>query len=145
MVFSGLIFPDFDFVGRKLQDLCDQHSILELITFCSAPMENGWGYLLAWSIESSKICIDYLDSLKTAIYEKGKCEDFLFRLATICENHAFSSKWWESIDEKSKSEIQERMSNDVDPFTDISSTYLMNGLESISGWKFENVITNLNV
>ena len=48
IAFSGVFFPDFDFIGRQLQDLGDHNGNLELISICSAPMDCGWGFLFAW-------------------------------------------------------------------------------------------------
>jgi hypothetical protein len=142
IVFSGGIFPDYDFIGRQLQNLGDHSSNLELITFCSAPMREGWGFLFAWHESSSNICIDYIRSLATAIYEKKNISDFLFRLVLNCENHAISPKWWESLSDDKKNKITNRISETVDIFVETPSFYLMNGLEGVSDWNFDNVISN---
>lgn len=34
---SGLLFPDYDFLGRKLQDLGPEAEALDLLTFFTAP------------------------------------------------------------------------------------------------------------
>ena len=55
IAFSGLFYPDFDFLGRELQNLGDQTQDLQLLTFCSAPIENGWVFLFAWGVVAPRI------------------------------------------------------------------------------------------
>lgn len=146
IAFSGIFYPDFDFLGRQLQNLADQTRDLELLTFCSAPIENGWAYLFAWHKTSSKVCVDFMRSLATMIHEDiDSLRDYLFRLAiTNCENLAISPKWWEELDEDKKEKIIDRTTSIADIFSVTEQSYLMDGLEGISGWKFENVISNMD-
>lgn len=144
MAFSGLFYPDFDFLGRCLQDLGDHETELELITFCSAPMSSGWGFLFSWHISSSKVCVDFMRSLATMIHESRKLEDLLFRLViSNCENHAISPQWWENLPDSQKEQIIHRASKMADVLSNTPQSYLMEGLEGIATWKFNNVISNM--
>ncbi|RPI84336.1 MAG: hypothetical protein EHM34_03795, partial [Nitrosopumilales archaeon] len=140
IAFSGLFYPDFDFLGRELQNLGDQTQDLQLITFCSTPMKNGWAYLFAWHKTSSKVCVDFIRSLATMIYNnRSSLSDHLFRLAmTNCENLAISPKWWEKLDQDIKEKIEDRGTSMADIFAVTEQSYLMEGLEGISDWEFEN-------
>lgn len=142
IAFSGGIFPDFDFLGRQLQDLNNHSSFLEMITFCSAPFNSGWGFLFAWHKSSSKICDEYIKSLATAVYNKSAAADFLFRLAIQSENHAFSPEWWNGLSSEKKNKIIEKTSESISVFSDIPQSYLIKGVEGISGWKFNDVLQN---
>lgn len=144
--FSGLFYPDFDFMGRVLQNLRDQTKNLQLLAFCSAPMENGWGYLFAWHETSSNVCVDFMKSLATMIHKNiVSLSDYLFRLAmTNCENLAISPKWWENLEKDKKESIIDRITFTTDIFVDTEQSYLMKGLEGISNWKFEKLISNMD-
>lgn len=142
IAFSGGIFPDYDFLGRQLQDLSDHNSFLEMITFCSAPINSGWGILFAWHDSSSEVPVEYIKSLATVAYETHSFEDFLFRLAITSENHAIAPSWWEKLSAKHQEEIIEKTSETVNTFSETPRKYLMNGVEGISGWKFEKVMQN---
>jgi len=146
IAFSGIFYPDFDFLGRELQNLGDQTRDLQLLTFCSAPIENGWAYLFAWHETSSKVCVDFTRSLATMIHNDiDSLSDHLFRLAmTNCENLAISPKWWENLDKDIKEKIADRATSMADIFSVTEQSYLMDGLEGISDWKFENVISNMD-
>ena len=146
IAFSGLFYPDFDFLGRELQNLGDQTQNLQLLTFCSAPIENGWAYLFAWHETSSKVCVDFMRSLATMIHNnKNSLSDHLFRLAmTNCENLAISPAWWEKLNEDIKEKIEDRATSMADIFTVTERAYLMEGLEGVSDWKFENVFLNMD-
>ena len=141
LAFSSLLFPHFDFNGRILQDIGNLNIELELLTFCSAPLKNGWGYLLAWHDSSSNTAKKMIDSLNN-----GKKEttiiDCLFRLALNAENIAISPSWWESINNEEKEQILNVVSNALDIFADIENNYLSNGVSGIVDWQYCNVLSN---
>ena len=142
--FSGLIYPHFDFMGRQLQDLGSPSSKNELITFCSAPMATGWGYLFAWHKDSSSICVEFMKSLATAAYNGADLGDLLFRFIILnCENFAISPRWWESFPENDKEMILNHAALGASPFSVIKSTYLLEGLAGVSKWKFETVLSEM--
>lgn len=144
IAFSGLFWPDFDFLGRQLQNSGDYKTKLELITMCSAPMnDNGWGFLFAWHKNSSNICNDFMESLATVIYNKCDIGDLLFRLAiSNCKNLAISPQWWEILSEDHKEKISSRVTSMAHPDIEIKHNYLMYGLEGISQWQFEETISS---
>ena len=144
IVFSGLFYPDFDFMGRRLQDLAGRSNKLSLITFCSAPMNSGWGFLFSWHSASSSVCCDFMRSLAAMIHEKRKLEDMLLRLViSNCENHAFSPLWWEGLPSEHKEQIISRASEMADPLAITPSSYLTVGLEGIAEWEFHHVISKM--
>lgn len=145
VVFSGLFFPDFDFLGRQLQDLSDHSTTLDLLTFSFVPMDQGWGILFAWLSESSGACVPFMKSLATRIYEDGKLGDHLFRLVILsCENMAMRPQWSESLAERARIAITKAASYGADTFASIRHDYLARGLENISGWKFDSVIYDMD-
>lgn len=146
IAFSGLFYPDFDFMGQMLQDLGDHSTELQLLSFCSAPMDKGWAYLFAWHKSSSNVCVEFMKSLATMIYEDiNSLRDYLFRLAiSNCGNLAISPKWWENLPEEIKESITERTTLMADIFSITDQSYLTKGLEGISNWQFEEVISNMD-
>lgn len=145
IAFSGLLYPDFDFMGRLLQDLGNHKDKLELITFCSAPMARGWGYLFSWHNASSNICKEYMQSLATMMYEGHNISDLLFRMVILnCENCAISPEWWDALSEKQREAVTAAGASNIHPFSLLKNTYLSEGLEGVSGWNFESVISNMD-
>jgi hypothetical protein len=142
ILFSGLLYPDFDFSGRLIQDLSDQTKLLKLITFFSARTEAGWAFVFAWHKHSDPICDHYMRSLATYIYEKGVLADILFRYVfSCCENHAISPAWWDGLTDKAKIEIYERFEHIANIQKPIMNNYLREGIEGISDWSFSSVIS----
>ena len=144
IAFSGGLYPDFDFMGRHLQDLGDHEKELEQISFSSAPMKSGWGFLFSWHKSSSIVCVDYMRSLATMMSNGKKLEDFLFRLVISgCENHAISPGWWDQLPDNHKEKVLERVNMDSNIHSMTQPSYLMSGLEGISDWKFGKVISKM--
>lgn len=138
IAFSGISYPDFDFLGNKLQDLVS-NDFAHMITFCSAPTEKGWSYVFTWHKSSNKVADRFLRSLATIAYERTGLEDHLFRLIFTCDNFAINPTWWENLSSKSASEILEYLSNINNLLCPIKPDYLHNGLEDIVDWKIKSV------
>lgn len=144
IAFSGLIFPDYDFQGEFLQNVALVESKLSLLTFCSAPMENGWGIIFAWHQESSGASDAFISSLAQVVADGKSIEDSLFRfIIKCCENHALSPTWWDALPEIHKKKILDCINENADPLVLTSSDYLTRGLEKIVDWQFNSVITNI--
>ena len=86
---SGLLYPDFDFNGSFLQDLRERHAPLNLITFFTAPMEDGWAFCFAWHTSSNKTCVPFIQSLAQQVFSGMNPADALLNFSlSCCENHA---------------------------------------------------------
>lgn len=144
VVFSGLLYPDYDFMGRRLQDLSDHTSELDLITFSFAPMSQGWCFLFAWHVDSSQNCVPLIRSLATVAHESGALGNSLFRfVVSSCENLAMSPVWWESLTDEQRAEVTRSANHGANVFSPLKSDYLVSGLENIAGWEFDYVKSDL--
>lgn len=143
ITFSGLLFPDFDFLGNPLQDLSDKDRKRDLVAFCFAPMRDGWGFLFAWHDDSSESCVPLMRSLATQIYDGDSLGDFLFRFViSNCENLALDSSWWESLSETQRADVEQLAKRGTNIFSPPSSNYLARGVDGLSKWEFDYVISN---
>ena len=109
-------------------------------------MQTGWAYLFAWHRESAAVCMEFMKSLATQIHKnENSLTNYLFRLAiSNCENHAISPKWWENIGDDKREMIIDRVTQMANIFSTTEQSYLTEGLEGISDWEFENVISNMD-
>lgn len=57
--FSGVLYPDYDFLGNQLQYLGDLKIRLDLITFFTAPTNSGWAFVFAWHKKVIKVVENY--------------------------------------------------------------------------------------
>lgn len=138
---SGLRFPDFDFLGQHLQDILDISSRLDLITFFTAPTQDGWAFCFAWHCSSNTTCIPFIKSLLSCVENGETWEDILLRFSfSNCENHAIRISWWDNLPQISKQEIIERMFMMGFPLIPVSPNYLAVGLEGIADWRFDRGI-----
>ena len=145
IAFSGLFYPDFDFMGRQLQNIGNHKSKLDLITICTAPVDSGWGVLFSWHDSSSNVCVEFMRSLATMAHEGNRLGDLFFRMViSNCENLAIAPKWWEELPVSHKEQIESRATLMANIFSITKPTYLTEGIEGIAPWEFENVIDNMN-
>jgi len=144
VVFSGLLYPDHDFMGRKLQDLSDHTSDVDLITFSFARMSQGWCFLFAWHVDSTQTCVPLIRSLATVAHECGALANSLFRFAvSSCENLAMSPVWWESLTDEQRADVTRSANHGTNVFSPLKSDYLVSGLENIAEWEFDYVKSDL--
>lgn len=140
IAFSGLMYPDYSFEGNQIQDLTDHNQGLKLMTICSGPMREGWGYLLAWHRSSSDVCDQMIDSLKSVVCRGGILCDFLFRMAiSTSENLAISPKWLDALSPADRERILMKATDSFNIFQPISHNYLNEGLEGLSGWTVDYI------
>jgi hypothetical protein len=137
---SGVLFPDYDFLGHKLQDLADLPGPLSLIAFFTAPVYNGWSFAFAWHKASSDVCSQFMGSHAAQIHNGASVEDALLRFAfTCCENHAIRISWWDLLTPIQKKSILERFAYMIDLAVPVPKSYLASGLEGIADWHFAHV------
>ncbi|AEF84116.1 conserved hypothetical protein [Treponema primitia ZAS-2] len=139
MAFSGIINPDYDFEGNLLQDIANLSIELSSMTICSAPMKNGWGFLIVWLKSSSEICNQLIDSLIRSIKNGKSLPDMLFRLTLTFENHAFNPTFWENLSLDSKNQITKTFFIPADIFSQTNEN-VSTGVENIINWEFQSVI-----
>ena len=136
--FSGLIYPDFDFQGRSLQNLDGSINNLSLVTFCSAPMGDGWCFLFAWHNSCEGIARNYMSSVAQLMKYNRSLGDALFNLVILnCENLAFSPDWWEGIEPCLKIRICKAIRKQVDVLSVIEQNYLSSEINGVAPWVFE--------
>lgn len=142
---SGVLFPDYDFQGKKLQEIGDFSSPLGFISFFTAPTSQGWSFNICWHGSSNEPCFKFVESLRSSVSNGEKLQDALFRFSiSCCENHAFRISWWDSLADSAKAEIISRVELVTDLGIPIPDRYLAGGLEGIAGWEFEHVYTSLS-
>ncbi|APC19133.1 hypothetical protein BLL42_26820 [Pseudomonas frederiksbergensis] len=118
---SGLIFSDFDFQGRQLQDLGPETRDLDLLSLHS-PSEYGWAFVLAWHESSDLSYQRFIYSLAESGRGGAKIEDMLLRFSlACCENHAIRISWWDSLPTVAKNHALNFM---ADPTLGIRADYL---------------------
>lgn len=141
---SGLLYPDYDFEGDRLQDLGNHGAPLDLIAFFTAPTEDGWAFGFAWHVSSNRTCVPFMQSLAAKVATGEKVEDALLRFSlSCCENHAVRISWWDALDEASRSMAIERMFLMMHPNVPVPNHYLAKGCEGIADWQYEYVHTTL--
>ena len=144
MQLSGLLYPDFDFLGERLQDLGNWASPLDLISFFTAPTPDGWAFGFCWHTSSGRSCVPFVQSLASRATYGEKIEDSLLRFSfSCCENHAVRISWWNNLGAKAQRSAMDRIKLMAHPHLPVPQDYLVRGCENIADWNFEYVHTTL--
>jgi len=139
--FSGLCFPDYDFLGRRLQDL--MLSGLKRITYCSVPLDSGWGILFFWEKSSDDICAFFMQSLAQLLHDGKDLSTLLFNFViNTCENHAISLSWYRGLQEEEKMSLLHRLSDRVSVEVPPKSTDIVEDLPINVTWECTGVASN---
>ncbi|MCF3194863.1 hypothetical protein [Pseudomonas bubulae] len=143
---SGLLYPEFDYLGRTLNDLSDWSSPPGLLTAFTAPTDTGWSFTFAWHSSSDSTCVPFIQSLIECVARGDKLEDLLLRFSiSTCENHAIRISWWDGLPESGKQALLGKFRLMLEPGESVPNDYLMKGCEGLADWIFGPVFTNLEV
>lgn len=143
---SGLLYPEFDYLGRPLNDLSDWSSPPGLLTAFTAPTGTGWCFTFAWHGSSDSICVPFIQSLIECVARGDQLEDLLLRFSlSTCENHAIRISWWDGLPEPGKKALLGKFRLMLDPNEPVPADYLMKGCEGLADWTFGPVFTNLEI
>jgi len=141
---SGVLYPDYDFLGQRIQYLGDDSVSLSLVTFFTAPHSSGWTFTLCWHVSSRIPCENFARSLASLAHSGGSLEDALLRFSiSCCENHAFRISWWDALAPESKRALVERVALMARPHLPVPPWYLAKGLDGVANWKFKYVYTSI--
>ncbi|KLE00155.1 hypothetical protein [Aliarcobacter butzleri] len=144
VVFSNVLYPEYDFEGNLLQNLSDTSKPFDLISFHSVPTEIGWSFVFTWHKSSDHSCCHFINSLKNMIKKGESLSDLLFQFTIFNgENIAFSPDWWESISGENQDKITKGISQMMNSTREIRTYYQKNSLKNISEWNFETINDNL--
>lgn len=144
IVFSNILYPEYDFSGNLLQDLSDTTRPFDLISFHSVPTEMGWSFIFSWHKSSNYSCFAFINSLKVMLQKGESLSDLLFHFAMFnSENIAFCPDWWESLTNENQKRITKGITNIMNPTKEIREYYLRNGLKNIIDWNFKTISDNL--
>lgn len=146
MQVSGLLYSDYDFHGKQLQDLGNARRPHELITFFTAPTELGWSFCFAWHESSNTICHEFVKSLISHAKETITFGDVLLRFViSCCENHAFKVSWWDSLSVQAQEYLLGRAAIMMHPTIPVPPTYLTVGCEGITNINFKYIDTTVSL
>lgn len=144
LAFSSLIYPDDDFQGNLLQNLGDLKSDRDLLTYFSAPMNGGWGYVFAWHIQDNTSCEPFIISLGRTIETGRSIEHTLFQYMILnSENHALSPSWWENLEQCERSQIIYALNHKLDIMSRKTSSQENDDIPDVCEWTFNDILTNI--
>jgi len=111
---SGGVYPEQDFEGNKLQDICDLKQTPHSIYFSSFYGGQYGAIVFTWLPESDRTCRAFIQSLHRVPTESlvGALLRFFFE---FCENVHISPEWWEQLPSSAMDAIVRRMSESANP------------------------------
>lgn len=137
---SGVLYPDFDWLGQPLQPIGAPGVTPQLLTFFTAPTDDGWCITLAWHETSSTVCRLLVRSLAGAVHAGMPLQDGLFRLVARSENQVFRISWWNALTDHKKGAIRDNVREATSLNVPPRSTCLVAGHEGVCTWHFDAVI-----
>lgn len=141
IMFSGALYPECDFRGRRLQNLADLEAELEVIA-CNLISSNGHGYfVMTWLDEGNSVCSDFADSLRSM--DRDGIPNAITRFAfEFCENTFWSPHWWQSLPQTQRDALLSRISSGVDPTVERLPNCLLDDGISYVDWNVVSIDHN---
>lgn len=105
--------PEFDFNGRLLQDLNDRGEIADVLTFSMiGDGEGGGAAAFVWAGDAPAV-VRFTSSLQQI--PRSDMPHRLVQFALECfENVFWSPEWWDSLDERTRTTLLNRMNAQLD-------------------------------
>ena len=113
IMFSGAVYPEYDFQGNKLIDLGQKEPIQNILNFNSILDKDGHGiFLFNWLDNEDKQPAKFIDSLN--MLEMNETPAGIIRLLfEYCENTYFKISWWDNLSEKLQEELINSMEQGI--------------------------------
>ena len=114
---SGVISPEFDFQGAKIQDIDDDNVLWHFVSLSLISTGRGGALVLSWHVD----CDDVGRPLAESLLQLGDAgaPHGLIRLAfDNLENIFMAPDWWESLSRRDQKRVQARIMHGVGPAGD---------------------------
>ena len=112
---SSALTPECDFSGQHLQDMADFSKKLELMTFSLIATDDGGAFVFAWHNDGDAACRPLAISL-AKLNDDDLPHAILRLIFEYCENHYLCSEWWDTLDERTRAAITDRLQRGSSPF-----------------------------
>ena len=130
---SGLCHPDYDFAGKKLQDLSDLKTRMELVTFSVIPTDQGGAIVFAWHSTSGRTGWQLVASL--GALDNSLLPHAIVRFAfSYSDNLCLSPAWWDSLPADARNALQRRSFVAASPDFPADGTWLLDDGLRLVNW-----------
>ena len=103
---AGVFAPEVDFADNQLQDLNDENTPLQYVSYSIIPSEAGGHAIIGWH-DLNPIADQFTSSLLSL--DPAERPDALLRVAfESLENTYFSSLWWDGLNAEQKEQVGAR-------------------------------------
>jgi len=140
---NGTMLPDYDFFGKKLQDLHDLNERHPPTAYSIVSTETGGAIVFSWvgSNQAAKALINSLDSLSDA----EVCHALTRFSFEYIENIFMSPQWWEKLTDDIRRKLVMRMMSEARPDTQRTSNCLVDDGIRIVSWLITKRTTNITL
>jgi hypothetical protein len=138
IVCSGVLQPEWDFQGNRLQDIADLTAELDWISVSLLPTPAGGAAVLAWHEKEDEQARAFVESLLRL--PQDRVPDALVRLCfETLENIFMAPSWWERLDEPKKEQLKKRAMSGL-PSTGSDPAGLVEDGEEYVHWQVTSVL-----
>lgn len=135
---STIFFPEYDFGGKKLQDILDLSSRMRSVSVTSfASLGKGF-VVFVWIKRDSDIILKFVESMLAL--DRGSIPDAICRLfVEYSENIYFAPAWWERLGGDVKEYVVEKYNSTISVK---NPTGLMDSKFKLACWNIERITNN---
>lgn len=136
VVSTGIVSPDFDVNGNRLQNIADFSKEVEALTFGVVSTVTGGAFVISW-LSKFKICSNFVNLLLSAPIDKipSLLVEFMF---AYVENTYFSKTWWDLLDQSKR----DRLTHLATLFSGYGGFWRYSRIK-FTNWQITNITKNI--
>lgn len=140
IVCSGVLQPEWDFQGNRLQDIGDLTLDLDWVSLSILPTLSGGAAVFAWHQNQGKHTQQFVESLLKIPHHR--IADAVVRLCFEgFENIFMAPAWWEGLSDLQKKKLKQRAMSGL-PSTGTTQRDLMDDGERYVAWNISGIVKN---
>ena len=139
---SGYTNPDWDFEGKRIQNLDDFSTQAQAIALSLVVSEERGCVFFSWLVEDNSVNIALVQSLLKLPYDQIPHAIVRFVLSSF-ENQFWRPEWWEGLKEANQDALIQRLTKCAHPVIQIPANYLTDDGQRVVDWKICRIDTNV--
>ena len=135
---NGCFYPDFDFLGNRIQNIADLSHELDMIGFSIVETTQGGALVFSWINDFNHSCSIFINSLLS--HPLTIVPNLILKMIfAFLENIYFSPGWWDSLNDKKKNYLLDKFKLQALPYLTRDENCIIDDAFNIVNWNITRI------